>query len=974
MGLDPRFILVVGAMFSSAFVSQRVTLAADETAQATFFHEQVEPILVGHCLECHGAERKGDLDLRSLTTAIEGGESGPSLEPGDPEASLLFDHISSEEMPPKKPLTTEQIAKIKQWIVDGAYYPAQPLDPFAFTTDQRAGFDWWSIQPLAKPEPPSPTGLPGTWASNPIDRFVFAKLAEKSLAPSPAATPRTLIRRATYDLTGLPPTPIEVKTFLDECQSETGHSDQVGNGAYEKLVDRLLASPRYGEHWGRHWLDVVRFGESTGFERNVIINNAWPFRDYVIRSLNEDKPFDQFTREHLAGDVLGRGDPAVEIGTTFLVCGPYDNVGNQDPVQVKQIRANTIDEIIRTTGETFLGLTVGCARCHDHKFDPISQQDYYSLYSTFAGTFHGSRVIATDEQKQEVAAQRKPLDAALTELRAKQNALNKAILARAEQKASQYAVKWTRPAVDRKKTEETFAAVETQHVRLVCEGIDTNPAAKAGYKLEEFEIWTAGESPQNVALAIRGAQAKGSSRVAQDFAGAYGAELTIDGSYGARWQASSAELTITLAKPEKIDRVVFYSDRSGAAGSHSVAAFLCEYRVEISSDGKQWTEVANSHDRKPANPAHRRHRLALSETTPDERQQLAALSGEIGSVSAKLAAVPKLDSWWIGNPKQPKGPFHVFLGGDPQRLGNAVLPASLTTLAKMANNYQLDNDSPESARRQALANWLTDENNPLTPRVLANRLWHYHFGTGIVDTPSDFGFMGGRPTHPRLLDWLANQVHTNGWRIKPLHKLLMLSQTYRQAGDFRDAEAAIDASARYLWRFPPRRLSAEEIRDSMLLAANQLNTAMGGPGFRLYDYWEDNVATYDPLKKYSPATYRRSVYHQNARAARVDLMSEYDTPDCAFSTPRRASTTTPLQALTLMNHSFTIDMANALTARIEQESSEDQSKAIQQAFLLVFSRPCDDQELSAAQQFVSEHGLPAFCRALFNANEFIYIN
>ena len=857
---------------------------------------------------------------------------------------------------------------------DGAFYPETPLDPFAFTTEHRAGFDWWSIQPLSKVDPPQSTNLPPAWSANAIDRFIYEKLSEKKLSPASPAEPRTLIRRATYDLIGLPPSLEEVNGFLAECKSETGQENVVGDRAYEKMLDRLLASPRYGEHWGRHWLDVVRFGESTGFERNVIINNAWPFRDYVIRSLNQDKPFDQFAREHLAGDILAAGDPEVEVGVTFLVCGPYDNVGNQDPVQQKQIRANTIDEIIRATGETFMGLTVGCARCHDHKFDPIAQQDYYQLYATFAGTFHGSRAVATENQKQEISTKRQPLDAKLKELRSQQDSINAQVLQRAEAKIDDYKATWTRSPVDRKKTVETFTPVETRYVRLVCEGIDTNPAARAGYKIEEFEVWSAEEAPRNVALAVNGSTATGSSRVAKDFSGAYGPELTIDGNYGALWQASSAELVIAFAQSEKVKQVVFYSDHSGAAGQQYVATFPCEYRIEVSDDGKQWVEVANSHSRKPANNRHRDHRLRTQEITAQEQQKLVSLGTEISKVNAELARLPKLEAWWVGNPRQENGPFHIFLGGDPQRPGDIVQPASLTTLKNATDEYQLPADSSEGARRQALAEWLVSEANPLTPRVLANRIWHYHFGTGIVDTPSDFGFMGGRPTHPELLDWLANQVHVNNWQIKPLHKQIMLSQTYRQSGEYRDDQAAIDSSTRFLWRFPPRRLSAEEIRDAMLVTTNQLNLKAGGPGFRLYEYWEDNVATYVPLDAYGLETYRRSVYHQNARAARVDLMAEYDSPDCAFSAPRRASTTTPLQALTMMNHSFTLDMANALTQRLEQASPEDLASAIKQAFEILFSRQCTPEELTAAKGFVSEFGLKAFCRAMFNTNEFISIN
>ncbi|MCA9232007.1 MAG: DUF1553 domain-containing protein [Planctomycetales bacterium] len=936
-----------------------------------FFHEQVEPILIGHCLECHGADRKGELDLRTQATAIEGGESGASITPGNPAESLLYEYVSTGEMPPKQPLSESQIAVLKQWIADGAYFPDEPLSPFAISTDRRAGFDWWSLQPLSEVDPPVSPGMPAAWAENSIDRLVFAKLAEKQLHPSPPADSRTLIRRATYDLIGLPPSPAEIAEFRKACEAETGSPDRVGNRAYEALIGRLLASPRYGEHWGRHWLDVVRFGESTGFERNVIIDNAWPFRDYVIRSWNEDKPFDQFVREHLAADSLAAGDPLTEVATTFLVCGPYDNVGNSDPIQAAQIRANTVDEIIRATGETFLGLTVGCARCHDHKFDPVSQQDYYSLYAIFGGVVHGSRSIASQGQRRDLESRQQPLNQTLERLAEEKQRLEQTLLDHAEQSAADIESAWKRPPVDRKLTVETFEPVEAQYVRLVSEGSETNPRSASGYHIDEFEIWTAGESSRNVALASAGAKAEGHNRVANDFAEAYSAALTIDGRFGARWLAAAPQLTITLSQPEAINRVSFSSDRSGAAVEHHVAGFLSEYRIEVSADGENWTQVANSHDRKPINASHRRRRLIDAVQTEQQRQQLAAFDAEIGKAKAELAILPQLPVWWVGNYQQAKEPFHVFLGGNPQRQGAAVVPASLATLSKAAGSFELADDTPEPQRRQALADWIVSRNNPLTARVIANRLWHYHFGTGIVDTPSDFGYMGGRPTHPELLDWLARQLHAHQWQLKPLHRLIMTSQAYRQASDFRAEASAVDAQARLLWRFPPRRLSADEIRDSLLQIAGCLNLEMGGPGFRLYHYWEDNVATYVPRDQVGPETYRRSVYHQNARAAPVDLMSEFDSPDCAFSAPRRASTTTPLQALTLMNHSFTLDMARVLASRIDQA---DRNASIRLAYELLFSRLCDDQELAMASQFIEQHGLRAFCRALINTNEFVYID
>ncbi|WP_339732811.1 DUF1553 domain-containing protein [uncultured Gimesia sp.] len=943
--------------------------ASETTAESKTnvdFEKQIAPLIVEHCIRCHNpGNEKGELSL----TSIQALKEKSFLTPGKPDESYLLEviHVDPKtgkaEMPKgAKPLSQDEVALFTRWIQQGATWPAE----LKLQEKSKADLSWWSLQPLAESKPPTAKGLPEAWQKQPIDRFIAAKLQEKKLQPSPRASKRTLIRRATYNLIGLPPTPEEVATFENDSSPD----------AYEKLIDRLLASPRYGEQWGRHWLDVVRFGESNGFERNVIIDNAWPFRDYVIQSFNDDKPFDQMVIEHLAGDVVGKGDPNVEVGTTFLVCGPYDNVGNQDPVQKAQIRANTIDDMIRTTGEAFLGLTVGCSRCHNHKFDPVLQKDYYSLYATFSGVFHGSRVIASPEAQQNRNAQLKPLAAQKTELQKEKTNIESAIQARAEKKAAEYEKSWVRDPASRTGIEDTFEPVSAKFVRLTSQGLDTSPWAKTGYRVDEFEVWTTGETPRNIALATNGSTAKGAnSRTAGDFAGAYDVSLTIDGKIGACWIAGSPDLTIELAQPETINKIVFSSDRSGAAMSNYKATFLAEYKLEVSPDGKTWKEVASSKDRKPVNAKHRRKRFFILEATPDENKRLSQINAEIAKTGRELAAIPSLPSWWVGNHKQVNGPFHIFVGGNPQRNGDKVVPASMSTLSNVTKGYQLEATAPQGERRLALARWMVAKENPLTPRVLANRLWHYHFGTGIVSTPSDFGYMGTRPTHPKLLDWLAVQIQENGWRLKDIQKQIMMSETYQQASTFREDAARIDSGSRYLWRFPPRRLSGEEIRDTLLSVSGKLDLKMGGPGFRLYEYLQDNVATYVPRETFGPETYRRAVYHQNARAARIDLLTDFDCPDNAFAASKRNATTTPLQALTLMNHQFTLDLSQFLAERVQHEAGTDNvDQQIARAFHLLYTRPPVAQEQQAARTLIAANGLPAFCRALINSNELIYLD
>ncbi len=763
--LNPRSTLLI-ALLTAA------TTRAESTPAPVDFVREVAPVLTERCLACHhDGKAKGGLDLSSASRAFSGGESGPAIVAGKPDASLLLDAIVSAE-PGKRPampktgdpLAPDEVARLRRWIAEGASWPRG----LVLTEKARADLSFWSLQPLHTSAPPE---IASAWTRNPIDRFILARLQASGLSPSPEADRRTLIRRATFDLTGLPPSPEDVASFEADDRPD----------AYEQLVDRLLASPQYGERWGRHWLDVARFGESTGYERNIILDNAWPYRDYVIRTFNTDAPFDRFIIEQLAGDVVGRGDPTVEVATAFLVAGPYDNVGNQDAAQAAQIRANTLDDIVTASGTAFLGLTLHCARCHDHKFDPIPTDDYYRLQSTFAGVTHGDRELAS-------AAERAARTARLTPLIEQAERLKKEIA-----------------------------------------------ALKAGGNLADFKA-------------------------------------------------------------------------------------------------------------------------------------------QLAQVEAEIRAVPPLPRVWAGQFQQPGPPSYRMIGGDPAKKGPTVAPASLAVLGRVTRGYTLAENAPESDRRLALARWLVADENPLTPRVLANRVWLYHFGTGIVDTPSDFGYLGGRPTHPELLDWLALRLKQFGWRLKPLHREIMLTQTYRQSSAFRAEADEVDASTRFLWRFPPRRLSAEEVRDTMLSISGRLDLKMGGPGFRLYEYRNDNVSTYVPLDVNGPETFRRAVYHQGARAARVDLLSDFDCPDNASPAPTRAATTTPLQALTLLNHGFTREMSRSLADRLPREAGPDPSAQVARAFFLAFSRLPSSDETQASLALIHRFGLPSFCRALLNTNELISLD
>lgn len=934
-----------------------------------FFEQKIRPALVEHCYPCHSVQSeklKGNLLLDSKSGMEKGGDRGEAvIQPGDPDRSYLvrvIKHLEEGmEMPPGKPrLPDPVIADFVTWIKMGA---PDPRDGAALNV-KRADKSWWSLQPLAS-----------RFDHDCIDDFVIDRLTDNNLTLNPPADPRSLIRRMTYDLTGLPPSLAEVVEFENAYRRDSRQ-------AVEGLVDRLLVSPRYGERWGRHWLDVIRFGESIGFERNVIIDDLWPFRDYVIKSLNNDKPFNHLITEHLAGDVIGKDNPSIEIGTAFLVCGPYDDVGNNDAVAKANIRAATLDDIITATSSAFLGLTVHCARCHNHKFDPIPTEDYYRLRAAFEGVSHGRRVVVTKEEREAFESAVKPLNAELKQLETERELLEASLDARASTALER--LKFPRPKIDERGTSESFDAAEARYLKFIIHGLTSDYESESkgrrnrgqGGKLTEFQVWSADQPERNVALASHGTVAEGAkSTTAEDFPEAYGPQYCIDGATGEAWFIGNPpELVLTFPQIERVNRITFINARGDRDTDDSKVrgASPCEYEVQLSIDGKNWKTVASDEGREPWSYAHGIGKLRGEIQTEDETKQLADIDRRIGRTKAAIARIPKMTQAFAGNFATPKSPTYVHKGGDPMKPGDMVVPSSLEVLDRMPVSFELKNGSEEGQRRLALAKWITDDTNPLTPRVLANRVWQYHFGNGIVDSPSDFGFLGSKPSHPELLDFLAKRLIKNGWKLKSLHRDILLSRVYQQSASYVEASARQDKDARLLWRFPPRRLSAEEIRDTILSVAGKLQVdPMGGAGFRLYKFTQNNVCTYFPLDIHGQETFRRSVYHQNARASVVDVLNDFDLPDIAFAAPRRANTTTPLQALTLLNHSFTLDMSKALAERIDADSVDT---IISNAYGIVLQRRPSAEENATATGLVSKHGPEAFCRALLNANELIYID
>ncbi len=890
---------------------------------ATF--DDVRPILAKHCVSCHGpAKQKGGLRLDRKADALRGGDGGASIVPGKPADSLLLKKIRSrepvEQMPPDGDrLSDAQVKLLSDWIADGAKWPESVA-----ATDA----PHWSFQPVKRP------AVPGG-AASPIDAFVRQKLAATGIKPNPPADKRTLLRRLKFDLLGLPTTPEEVAAFEADTSPD----------AYTKLVDQFLASPQFGERWARHWLDVVRFAESHGFETNVARSNAWPYRDWVIKSFNDDKPYDRFVFEQLAGDTVG-----ADAATGFLVAGAWDQVKSPDPVLTANQRADELHDMVSTTGSAFLGLTVGCARCHAHKFDPVSQVDYFRMKAVFAGVQHGERAAkAGDPMKRE--RELKVAQDSVAELETK--------LAAFEPLANPAAKSPARTPVSAKFNRERFAAVTVKFVRFVV--LATNSAEPC---FDELEVFTAGPNPKNVALASAGAKVTSSG----DYLGSpdiHQLAFLHDGKYGngRSWISNTAgkgTVTLELKEAVEINRIEWARDREERYADR----LATKYRIEVSADGKNWQVVASSDDRLPMGSKEFATPPGL---TGDAAAKWKQLAGEAAAARAKLADQTRSEMVYAGRFTTPETTFRLHRG-DAMAAREAISPGGLE---RFGAPLAIPDKAADAERRVALAKWITDPAHPLTARVIVNRLWQHHFGTGLVDTPSDFGRNGGKPSHPELLDWLASELVVSKWSLKHIHRLIVTSETYRQASTSTADATAKDAQSRLLWRYPPRRLDAEAIRDSILAVTGKLELTGGGPGFDLFEPNGNYVKVYTPKKEFGPAEFRRMVYQNKPRMQLDDTFGAFDCPDGGQIAPKRNASTTPLQALNLLNAPFLVAQAKFLADRAAKDGGEPEAQ-VRRAFALAFQRTPSDKELSAAVALAKTHGLPALCRALLNANEFLY--
>ncbi len=813
--------------------------------------------------------------------------------------------------------------------------------------------DHWSFKPLTKPAVPNPKEK--AWPRGAIDRFVLARLEQAGLKHAAETDRVSWLRRVSFDLTGLPPAPEQVAAFAKDQRSD----------AYERVVDELLKSPRYGERWAQHWLDVVRYADTHGFEVNTERPNAWPYRDYVIQGFNDDTPYDRFIREQIVGDALGK-----DAATGFLVTASVLLPGQigADDVSKRLARQDALDEIVMNIGQTFLGLSVGCARCHDHKFDPISARDYYAMQAFVAGVEYQDRELRTPE----------------AEASRKEAAQLKTRIAEIDQQLARYVPLAQsgveRPAVNARQNTERFPPGKAKRVRFTIK--ETNNLEPC---IDELEVFDA--EGKNLALASAGTTVTASgSNVSPN---RHELRFVNDGSYGnsRSWMSNEkGKGWVVLEFPQEhlIERIAWGRDREGKFADR----LATNYVIETADATGTWRMVADSTDRQKFDPAARREvAFSTKGLSPAEAQAADRLLAEKKALAPKLSMLETDQKVFAGTFRTPDV-IRLLHRGDPEQPKDEVMPAVLSTLAKL----ELPSGTAEQARRKALADWIASPQNPLTARVMVNRIWQGHFGTGLVETPSDFGRTGMKPSHPELLDWLAQEFIRSGWSVKHLHRLIVLSATYRQRSDgvvenwsggkppqhsntpaLQHSKAQqLDADVRLLWRFPARRLEAETIRDAMLAVSGQLNLKMYGRGYNLFAQ-RGGLSGFTPVESFKDDGLRRMIYAHKVRREREAVFGAFDCPDAGQSTARRRESTTPIQALNLFNSRFTLDQASAFAARVKQEAGEDSTRQIQRAYELALGRQPSAIELRDVEPVVSAHGLPALCRVLFNANEFLFL-
>ncbi len=844
--LIPTNLLATTLLLSAMLTG--LVRAADAPAtpeQVKFYNDEVRPILVKNCLKCHGGEKRirGDLDLTFRDGVLKGGELGPAVNTQKPDASWLLVAIGYEDddlqMPPKGKLDAAKIATLTKWVKMGAPYPpdAKPKHTHAEAGDDNTKINertrnHWSFRPIVRPAVPALRD--GGWVRNPIDAFILQRLTSAGLRPVKPADKVSLLRRAYYDLIGLPPTPAQVEAFLKDTSPD----------AYEKVIDQLLASPHYGEKWGRHWLDLVHYAESNSFERDNPKPDVWRYRDFVIRAFNEDMPYDQFIREQLAGDELETVTPRSMIATGYYRLGLWDDESADPP----KSRWDELDDWVTVTGQGVLGLTLNCARCHSHKIDPLPQEDYYRFLAFF------------------------------------------------------------------------------RDVKSFQNGRDGHGK---GFNQGNFHRRLA-------------------EHVKPDDLKKYASQITFD----------DTKLNQLDAQLSRWDKEIADKLPGGVRD---------DWKFESNK-----LAVLKSHAKLLPKGLKGRYEKAFNER---EQQRAARANADVRVLAISAERNPPVT--------------HVQIRGNAGVNGKAVEPGFPQVLGFPEPKFDAPKDGARSAgRRTVLVDWLFDDKNPLVARVIVNRVWQHHFGRGIVASANDFGFQGDRPTHPHLLDWLASEFRSQGWSFKKLHKLIMTSSTYRLSASYDSTAYGKDPNNLLRWRFDVRRLTAEEIRDSVLTMNGRLHTPIYGksvypPIPREVMQGQSRPGANWPTSG-EPDRYRRSIYIHVKRSLLVPMLEDFDVADTDNTCPVRFATTQPTQALGMLNSEFILDQARAFAARLRKEAGNDVRDQVAQALRLATQRTPQASEIDRGIKLIDElknvdgisadKALEYYCLVVLNLNEFVYLD
>ena len=1115
-GLQLLTLLIAGVL---PLISIR-SLSADIN-----FESQIRPLLQQKCGDCHGNESpEGGLRLDVRGSFFRGGNSGSPVNLKSPTDSELLRRITSTDpdlrMPPDDPpLTDTEIRLLRNWIENGAEWPETQFDREA-AVDQR--LNHWAFQPIVRPSVPKIVGRP----AEAIDAFVLRQLQQQNLSLSPAADSETLLRRASLILTGL----------LPEKSGFTEYRRSPGSEAWRTVIDELLQRPGYGERWAQHWLDIVRYADTHGFEVNTPRETAWPYRDYVIRAFNQDLPYDEFIRDQIAGDLRGE-----DAATGFLVCAPVLLPGQigKDEASIRLARQDALDEIITGTGNTLLGLSIGCARCHDHKFDPVSQRDYYNFQAFFSGVRYGERTLndAAQQRRQDEAASLQPRIAELQQLideyqpvaqpatifvidetdpefteklqpengpgknpagtergqrdfpgSATQianisggqytwwdNQAGQDVLAFRPRQQGSFLVwvswgvhgsgvhtrdarvvldqdgdltthddqreltrldqyypagvtagvtprtplwsgllpvglvslntksallirggdtgtgitadtivlqAWNNTATPPQLPQlrgpvtpllntEKIAPVSGRFLRFaVHETIDNNKHEPC---LDELEVFGPQERERNLA---RHPQVRVASSGNYSETGIHQLKHLNDGLYGNSHSWISSELGggwVQLEWPEEIqiDRIRWSRDREGKFPDR----LATRYSISVSKDGKTWRVVADHTDRAAPGTAWDSTAALQRRSTADRSlQNTAAVAVELNELQARQQQLMKPLMVYSGVFQQPE-PTFLLRRGDPEQPGaetRALIPALFREVESSTTARQQPDLTEDQQRRLRLAEWIASPEHPLTARVMVNRIWQYHFGTGLVSSPNDFGLNGEPPSHPELLDWLAAEFVSSGWSVKHMQKLIMQSEVWQQQSLESAQGLRVDNENRLLWRFGSRRMEAEAIRDCMLQLSGTLNRQMGGSGFSFFTT-RGGLNGFPPIEEFSAEGRRRMIYSHRVRMEAVPIFGAFDCPDAGQSEPSRSQSTTAIQALNLFNSRFTVQLASEMASRIQRETPDNMELQVTEIWQSALSRPPSPEEHVRAIEIAQQWGLQAVCRAVVNSHEFLVI-